>query len=1298
LAERTVPAQDAAPAQAAATGADTGPPESPAHPVAPSGLIRRPDPRAVTTPAEFTRAFTALRQQSGISVRDLARTVGSTSETIGEYFTEGRLPPVSATGTVEKILTACGVAPGSARQTWIEALSRVRRMPGPRHDSAPVPYRGLESYRIEDATCFFGREKLVARLVALVMSAASAGPTMLVGPAGSGKSSALAAGLAARLRGSGNWEVSSFTPGDHPLASLDRELASIRSLKLPPGSRVAVIVDQFEEIFTLCSSEEERSAFVDRLASPLTPGPGIGPAATVVIGLRADFYGAALRYEALGHALQDRQIVVGPMSGSDLRRAVTEPARAAGIQLDPGLAEMVVHENGELPLLSYALLRTLRRGEPDRLTLEDYIAVGGASAAVQTAAEAVYAELTGQQRELARSLFVRLVVVDDRAADARRRVTATDLGLDRPEGDATSEVIERFVSVGLLTTGERTVEIAHETIIAAWPRLSDWVSAEHSGLLTRRTLADAALQWDRDGRGPQTLLRGPALSTAREWAQDPHHLTALNDVERAFLAAGTRIAEREKAGGRRRTLRSKTLLASVSALAIATSGLAGAAAVAGVTAAGDRDDALSRQLAATARQLRRTDPSIAGQVAVLAWKTSPTAEARSALIDTSAAPIARRVDGPGGPATVAVSAGGRVLAAAGEDGALRIWTLGTGATPTVTEAGTVPGGGGKALHAVALNPEGTVAVAAGTSGVLYGWDLRKPGRPGRLPEAPLSKDGVLTLAFSANGHTLAAGTGDGRIVLYDVRPGSGAATLTAIGRPLTVSQRPAPVRAVALSADSMHLAATGGTGRVQLWTLADRARPRAVPAQATAGGTITSLAFSDDGHRLVAGSTDRRAYLWQVASPGTTPLWFGGSGGGANAVALSPDGAHLAVGGSDDHLRVYETATRQQVADLPHSGPVTTAAYLGDGTTLVTGSADGVLRLWPVPGPVATMTTGETSGLGYLGSGRLAATTSRNALRVFDVSRYGRPSAAGGAVKAPGGAALTGAMASDRTRGVIAAGGTDGSVWLYRGTRFLSALSRLHDRPVISAAFSADGKTLVTASADGVLRVIDVADPAKPLCLSDPVEVKASARSVAISPDARTLAVGAGGPSAVTLWDLGDRKHPARLADPLAAPGLVATSVAFDADGTALAVGSKDRTVRLVNLTDRTRPSWLGEPLTAAEGDITDVAFSPDGGTLAAAGENGDVRLWDVSDGAEPAALGTLTANGEGALYTVAFDPDAPGAGRLAAAGASTSIRQWDLDPDAAVTRVCSLAGAPLNRADWAKYVPGVAYGVPCQR
>ncbi|HEY6797167.1 MAG TPA: helix-turn-helix domain-containing protein [Kineosporiaceae bacterium] len=1321
MAERTMPAGGTTHrSPATETARDSGTPGI--------ELLRRPDPHAISTPAEFAAALSALRDQAGVAVRDLARSTGVTTSTLEGWFSGRQLPAPTAVPAVEKILTACNVPPGSAQSGWVEALGRVRRLPSPRPVQAREPYRGLESYRIQDAGSFFGRERLVARLVALVTSGQvgatpPSGPTVLVGPSGSGKSSALQAGLAARLVSS-NWSVVTLTPGSDPLAALDEALDEVRGRRLPPGSRVALLVDQFEELFTLCPHDTARREFVRRLTAPGHPDlgsrPGSGPTLTVVIALRADSYGAALRYDGLSQALQDRQVVVGPMSADDLRRAVTEPARAAGLQLEPGLVELVLHDlapagppdqpgagtrpthdAGALPLMSFALLQAWRRSRLSKLTVEDYVGARGISGAVAAAADAVYDDLTPVQRELARTLFLRLVAIGDDACDTLRRATAAELGLDTAQGDAITEVLERFVAARLLTTTERSVRIAHEAVLAAWPRLGAWLDGDRAGLVTRRRIADAAATWHRDGQDPALLHRGSRLISAREWAADPEHAAVLTVGERQFLAASVAAQHRQDARAGRRVRRLQVLLALVTVLGLAAAGAAAVEYRQAWVASSDQNEAVSRQLAETSVRVRQADPWLAGRIAVQAWRTAQTAEARAALLDSATGPIASPLPGPGGPAAVAASGDGGTLAAVGNRGGLRVWRLARDGDPRATEVGLVPAADAKPLYSVAVGRGGGLVVAAGASGVLHLWDLG-PGRPMPMPDVTLGRGAVVGLAVSPDGHTLAATTSDGHVVLHDIA----GTRITPIGSPLAAPVG-ALVQAVAFSADNRGLAAGGTNGRVQLWTIADRAHPVATVLLTGPTAPVTSVAFSPDGRRLVAGARDQRLYLWQLATPAAAPAHLDDASAGVTAAAFSADGGLLAVAAADRHLRVYETSSRVRVADLPHPTAVTGAVFLPGGHTLVSAAGDGVVRLWPSPVPTAAVAVGHLATLGYLDGNRLVAASSRDGLRVFDMSQGYRARPIGASDSPPDTGAqqsgLNGAMAVARSGALVAVSGTDGSVRLAEpptaanGTavRQLATLPRTQSGTVLAIALSPDGALLATATDDGSVQLTDVSAPGSPRSLGTPFRVDDGVVGLAFAPDGHRLAVGSAGPARVTLWDVTRPDHPTRLSSAPAAGGPDGStaqlfSIAYAPDDDTLAVGS-DGAVRLLDLSDPRRPAWLGQPLASGD-DVHGVAFDPAGRVVAAASGDGTVRLWDVSDRSAPRLSATLTAAGPDPLATVAFDRS----GRhLAAGGANPSVWQWDLDPDAAAARICRSAGT-VDPQEWARSVPGVRYANPC--
>ena len=377
-------------------------------------------PDQIATAAEFTRELQALRARSGMTIRAIARAAKTPVATTGDYFS-GRHLPLDR-DQFARILIACGDSDPARIEQWQAALGRARRLPGRR---TGTPYRGLARFEAEDAQWFFGRED-VTELLAYLAGAPSSLPLLLIGPSGAGKSSLLRAGLLPRLRSaaaeagldlavgeSGNSENDDLGSddlgsddlgrrsrgddlrNDGPIVVCDLTVTGVprltaRIAKLaaeaaggaPWAGRAAVIVDQFEAVFTLCDDEGERRALIEGLCD-------LAQAELVVLALRADFYQQAIRYPGLIRAAQERHVVLGPMSVEQVRRAVVEPARLAKTEVAPGLVEVLLadlapdadvngaHEPGALPMLSHALLTAWEHSRGGTLTVADYLAGGG---------------------------------------------------------------------------------------------------------------------------------------------------------------------------------------------------------------------------------------------------------------------------------------------------------------------------------------------------------------------------------------------------------------------------------------------------------------------------------------------------------------------------------------------------------------------------------------------------------------------------------------------------------------------------------------------------------------------------------------------------------------------------------------------------------------------------------------------------------------------------------------------------------------------------------------------------------
>lgn len=260
-----------------------------------------------------------------------------------------------------------------------------------------------------------------------------------------------------------------------------------------------VVVDQFEELFTLCHDPAERAEFIDLL---LTGG------ARVVVAVRADFYGRCAEHRALADALRDATLLVGPMTRAQLREAVVGPATAERLIVERSLTARVVadvaDEPGGLPLMAHALREVWRRRRGRTLTVAAYEAVGGVQGAISHTAEEVFTGFTADRARTARALLLRLVAPGDGTQDTRRPVTRAELGTS----EETAVVLEQLVAARLLTAGTTTVELAHEALISSWPRLRGWIDEDRERLRLHRRLTDAARMWEELGRDPGALYRG----------------------------------------------------------------------------------------------------------------------------------------------------------------------------------------------------------------------------------------------------------------------------------------------------------------------------------------------------------------------------------------------------------------------------------------------------------------------------------------------------------------------------------------------------------------------------------------------------------------------------------------------------------------------------------------------------------------------------------------------------------------------------------------------------------------------
>jgi WD40 repeat protein len=1214
--------------------------------------------------------------------------------------------------------------------------------------SVDSPYRGLSAFGEQDAPFFFGRDQSVAEILQR-MSRCLDGAGLLVvsGVSGAGKSSLLRAGMLPELRGRGlasapgsaHWPCLLFTPAQAPLDELAVRVASLagsdaasvrQALTADPAGfaltaaqaaraqpdgpagggvsssrRLLLVVDQFEQLFTQCSDEGQRRAFIIALHAAATTGHGPDqvPAALVVLGVRADFEARCADYPQLIDAIQHRYLVTA-MTERQLRLAVTGPARVAGASVDDELTEVLVQEisarrpashpgppgpgitgAGVLPLLSHALDQAWRKRAGDTLTLVDYERTGGIEAAVARSAERAYGGLTEVRREVAREVFTRLTATGGDGTDTAMRIGTAELteGKDAAEAGDVRAVLEAFAAERLLTLAAGTVEISHEILLTAWPLLRDtWLADTHADRIIRARLRSTAQEWDRTSRDPSYLYRGSRLDTAvrvtTRIGAGPSY-PPLSQAETDFLRASRR-------GAKRRTQLRRELIALLAALALALAGVAVVAQRAAVAArqadhiaTDQRDVALSDLLASKSLAIGGTNATTSQREAIAAWGLDHSPQARYAMLAAAARPQTATIGGGAPVRSGAFSPDGRLMATTGAEGAVavvRLWNLATRRQPLVfplaglssdaqTDGSRLP---------VAFSPDSKVLAAGDADGMIWLWHATS----GRLAASlsGVGHRGVASLAFSPDGTLLAVGTGDGTAELWNLTTGR----QIGIGLSGDPSSGAMPV---AFSPGGKLIATGTEDGTVRLWNVAGGLHSSAV---LRASGPIQSLAFSPNGKLLaIDGGV---VSLWNVATrqrvgktivspgnvsgkpgkairspglPAVAVLQGQGLSDPVDSVAFSPDGTTLATGTLDGSVELWDVATGHQAGSTLQAGTnwVYSVAFSPDGTTLATADTDGTASLWDVtraagrPAKVIATSYGPVYSMAFSADGATLATGDDVDTVTMWNAATGRQQPAATIIGGDPNGVFSLAFSPDHT--TMALGDATGKVTLWNAA---TGAQR-------AAPFDAGTADLVPDSgyADGLVS------------------------ATAFSPHGTLLATGDRS-DMVRLWDVATGAQQGKAMPASAAQGNGVLAVEFTPDGTRLATADGDGTVRLWNLATRKQADV---PLPSDSSEVKSAAFSPDGGTLAFDYADGTVRIWDIPTGQQ---IGGTFATGTGTVDPLAFSPDGT---TLATGGDDGTVKLWDVgylaDP---LSHLCAQAGG-LTQAEWASLVPdGPAYRGIC--
>ncbi|MDB9540910.1 eIF2A-related protein [Anabaenopsis arnoldii] len=1138
-------------------------------------------------------------------------------------------------------------------------------------DLGLCPYRGLRAFREEDAQYFYGREAVVEQLISELGQKSF---IAVVGASGSGKSSVVQAGLIAQLRqgkllpGSEDWWMRSCRPGANPLLALSQRLLDSGTEKEKayqqaelqgmlsqgvegfaqwiaqrPEPMVILVVDQFEELFTLASGED-RQRFLKLVLGALELMPD---KFKLIITLRADFIAPCLEVPVLVKLLQQSSVLLTPcLTEQEYRRVIINPGRQVGLTVEAELVEVLVQElhqsPGNLPLLEFVLEQLWEYRENGAITLQAYQQhLGGIKGALESKAQTVYTSLDAEAQDCARWIFLSLTQLGEGTEDTRRRVFKSELIVQKYPQALVERTLQVLIAAKLVVVNLEedagvwdevraegkisdssprsspvTIEVAHEVLIRHWSKLRWWLEENRALLRSRRQVAQAAALWKNNNQQPDFLLQGVRLAEAEEI-----YLNYTDEISvdvQGFIQACLVERQRQQQIEKNRLRKAQRTVGIMSILGLTAFGLAVLAYQQGQKAQLREIqalNALSQNFLFSHQELEAlvTGLEAGREVQKNTYGIPSNIQAQTAIILQQAlygTQERHRLTHDSWVTSVSFAPDGQILAAGYADNSIKLWNRDGSLIATLTDhQGEV--------NSVSFSPDGQVFASGSSDNTIKIWS-----RDGKLITTLTDhEDGVNSVSFSPDGELLISGSTDKTAKLWS-REGK---------LLLNFREHSRSINSVSFAPEGDTIASASDDGTVKLWSLDGRLLST-LPASTK---EVLDVSFSPDGQTIASATNEYTIKLW--SRDGNLLRTLEGHTLGVWQVRFSPDGKIIASVSRDQTIKLWTRAGDLLDTLQGHSHEVNSLSFSPDSRTIASGSDDNTIRLWELRKNLPKIFyghEGSVNEISFTADGNtITSMGDDKTMRVWNLDGQLLET-----LPSPIEDVTNVGLTKDQN--IAALGRTNHSIDIRQRDGTLLHTLKGHNSWITSVTFSPDDQILASASVDKTIKLWS-RDGQLLQTLSGH---NGWVTHVKFSPDGKFIA-SASVDKTIKLWDL-----EGRLLNTFSGHNASVWKINFAPDGQTIASASDDKTVKLWRLDGSLVHTFEGHT-----GLVLHVSFSPDGKVLASASDDGTIKLWNISNAM---LLKTFFAHNQGA-HTVSFSPDGT---KLASAGRDATIKLWNLE------------------------------------